>query len=110
MSMIIEGEKAMAFSGSTIELPRYGDDYSLALIEYSRRHYTVGRGYIETFMHDRYTEEQASLNAQTDMATKVEGIKPKRKHTRSHNKPKPKPPVSQTNQQAVENETVLYLR
>ncbi len=110
MSMIIEGEKAMAFSGSTIELPAFGDDYSLALIEYSRRHYTVGRGYIETFMRDRYIDEQASLNAATRVVPKAAEPKPKRKHTRSHNKPQTAPRVSRTNHQPVENETVLYLR
>ncbi|MDZ7744191.1 MAG: type IV secretion system DNA-binding domain-containing protein [Candidatus Saccharibacteria bacterium] len=72
LSMTIDGEKAQAFSATTLNLPDYGDDYSSAIIDNSRKQFAVDRDEIEIFVKDRYltTEQQKA-------AAKKAGAPPK---------------------------------
>lgn len=54
ISMIINGEKMPAFSATSLRLPPHSEDYSQQIIHNSREKYAIGRGSIESFMHDRY--------------------------------------------------------
>lgn len=57
ISMTINGEKAQAFSGTTMAIPPEPPDFSSYIVAQSRQNYAVGRGEIETFMHGRYITE-----------------------------------------------------
>lgn len=54
VSMTINGEKAQAFSATTMPLPPQPPDFSAYIVAQSRQNYAVGRDKIESFMHDRY--------------------------------------------------------
>lgn len=54
VSMTIEGEKAQAFSATSMNLPDAPPDYSAYIIANSREQYSVARDKIEAFMHERY--------------------------------------------------------
>ncbi|MDB5163995.1 MAG: hypothetical protein JWS12_613 [Candidatus Saccharibacteria bacterium] len=54
ISMTIEGEKAQAFSATTLDLPPAPTDYSPQIIEHTRRTYAVNRADIESFVQERY--------------------------------------------------------
>jgi hypothetical protein len=53
-SMTIEGEKAQAFSATTLNLPDQYSDQTDFIVANSRKNYAVNRGQIETFVQDRY--------------------------------------------------------
>jgi hypothetical protein len=57
ISMTIEGEKAQAFSATSMNLPASPPDYSAYIIANSRQNYAVSRFKIEEFMHNRYITE-----------------------------------------------------
>ena len=54
VSMTIEGEKAQAFSATTMPIPPEPPDFSSYIVANSRQQYAVVRDEIESFMHDRY--------------------------------------------------------
>ncbi len=54
VSMTIDGEKAQAFSATTMPIPPPPPDFSAYIVAHSRQNYSVDRGQIEEFMHDRY--------------------------------------------------------
>ncbi len=54
ISMTIEGEKAQAFSATTLDLPNALNGQGEAIIANSRERYAVARGRIEAIVHDRY--------------------------------------------------------
>lgn len=54
VSMTIGGEKAQAFSATTMAIPPEPPDYSSYIVAQSRQNYTVGRDRIESFMQERY--------------------------------------------------------
>ncbi len=55
VSMTIEGEKAQAFSATSMNLPPLPPDYSAYIVTNSRQQYSVSRDEIEAFMHKRYS-------------------------------------------------------
>lgn len=57
ISMTIEGEKAQAFSATTMALPPEPPDFSAYIVAQSRQNYAVVRDEIEEFMHGRYITE-----------------------------------------------------
>lgn len=84
ISMVINGEKAQAFSATSMNLPPMPPDYSSYIITNSRQQFSVARETIETFMHGRYkpvkvTESrQASTPKQPQpKATKPTVLNPK---------------------------------
>lgn len=54
VSMTIEGEKAQAFSATTMPIPPSPPDFSAYIVAQSRQNYSVKRDEIEAFMHERY--------------------------------------------------------
>ncbi len=54
VSMTIAGEKAQAFSATTMAIPPEPPDFSSYIVANSRQNYAVARDKIETFMHERY--------------------------------------------------------
>lgn len=57
ISMTINGEKAQAFSATTMAIPPEPPDFSSYIVAQSRQNYAVDRDEIETFMHGRYISE-----------------------------------------------------
>lgn len=72
-SMTIEGEKAQAFSATTLDLPDQYSDQTERIIANSRKEYAVDKGHIEAFVKERYLDpsEKPRLNEY-----KHEGHKP----------------------------------
>ncbi len=69
LSMTIEGEKAQAFSATTLNLPEAGPDNSAEIIAHSREKYAVPRAGIEEFMNKRYvTPSKNATSGQTPRA------------------------------------------
>lgn len=56
VSMTIEGEKAQAFSATSLNLPTEYSDQAEAIIAHSRELYAVGKTHIETLVKDRYLD------------------------------------------------------
>ncbi len=56
VSMTIEGEKAQAFSATSLNLPTEFSNQSEAIIANSRDKYAVTKGHIETLVKDRYLD------------------------------------------------------
>ncbi len=56
VSMTIEGEKAQAFSATTLNLPEGFSDESEGIIAHSREAYAVTKGHIEGLVKDRYLD------------------------------------------------------
>src|ERR1700741_4508356 len=54
VSMTIEGEKAQAFSATTMPIPAEPPDFSSYIVANSRQTYSVTRDKIEAFVHERY--------------------------------------------------------
>lgn len=54
ISMTIEGEKVPAFSAITLNLPEQHFDQTARIVENSRAHYAVSRGYVERYVAERY--------------------------------------------------------
>lgn len=54
VSMTIDGEKAQAFSATTMPIPPEPPDFSSYIVANSRQNYAVARDKIETFVHERY--------------------------------------------------------
>lgn len=54
VSMTINGEKAQAFSATTMPIPPEPPDFSSYIVANSRQNYSVTRDKIETFMNERY--------------------------------------------------------
>lgn len=99
ISMTIEGEKAQAFSATSLSLPPYAEDYTVPIVERSRATYASNRDFVERYVGERYmlnapkAAEQVS-SAQEPTRTKglsgllgsevaIEPSKPKRKRKRS---------------------------
>lgn len=55
VSMTINGEKAQAFSATTMPIPPAPPDFSTYIVAQSRQNYAVVREEIESFMRGRYT-------------------------------------------------------
>ncbi len=70
ISMTIEGEKAQAFSATSMNLPPLPPDYSAYIVTNSRQQYSVSRDKIETFMHERYTVPSAPAKQPKPQQTK----------------------------------------
>jgi hypothetical protein len=66
ISMTIEGEKVPAFSAISLNLPPFGEDYSLQIIAHSRAQYAQPRDYIERYVAERYMTETAAVAKQTE--------------------------------------------
>jgi len=58
ISMTIEGEKTAAFSAISLNLPPEANDYSQAIIDYSRSRYGSTRVYVEGYIGERYLGAQ----------------------------------------------------
>ncbi len=56
VSMTIEGEKAQAFSATTLNLPTEFSNQTEAIIEHSREKYAVIKSHIEGMVKDRYMD------------------------------------------------------
>lgn len=56
VSMTIEGEKAQAFSATSLNLPSEFGDQADVIIANSRENYAVGKGQIENLVKDRYLD------------------------------------------------------
>ncbi len=56
VSMTIEGEKAQAFSATTISLPDQFSDQTETIVSNSRQQYAVVKSQIETLVKDRYLD------------------------------------------------------
>lgn len=54
ISMTINGEKAQAFSATTMPIPPEPPDFSSYIVAQSRQNYAVTREKIESFVHERY--------------------------------------------------------
>jgi hypothetical protein len=54
ISMTIQGEKAQAFSATTMPIPPEPPDFSSYIVANSRQQYAVSRDKIEEFVHERY--------------------------------------------------------
>lgn len=54
LSMTVEGEKAQAFSATSLSLPPYGEDYTETIIERSRASYASSREYVARYVNERY--------------------------------------------------------
>jgi hypothetical protein len=130
VSMTIEGEKAQAFSATSLNLPDQYSDQTEAIIQNSRNLYAVNRGHIESFVQDRYLSDQGKPKehkpehsqaprlelalVQPQQAPVVtheqpsdEPIKPKRKRTRrKKNKTTAEAPALTP----PSDETVIHLR
>jgi len=61
ISMTIEGEKAQAFSATTMAIPPEPPDFSAYIVANSRQTYAVVREQIESFMHERYVAPAQKL-------------------------------------------------
>jgi hypothetical protein len=59
VSMTINGEKAQAFSATTMPIPPQPPDFSSYIVANSRQNYAVSRDQIESFMHERYVAPAA---------------------------------------------------
>lgn len=64
ISMTIEGEKAQAFSATTMGIPAEPPDFSAFIVSHSRQNYAAVRDQIETFMHERYVAPSKKVTAQ----------------------------------------------
>lgn len=64
VSMTINGEKAQAFSATTMPIPPQPPDFSAFIVANSRQNYTVVREQIESFMHERYVAPAKTQPAQ----------------------------------------------
>ncbi len=125
ISMTIEGEKAQAFSATTMPIPPPPPDYSAYIVAHSRQNYAVLRGEIEEFMHGRYAAQavpsskpkqpkpQPSQKVSPEMlkdidvvttepASPVKSDKPKRKRTRTRRKKS----ATQSQQTTTDNDSV----
>jgi len=79
LSMTIEGEKVQAFSATSLNLPPYGEDYTHAIVEHSRRSYASSQEFVERYVGERYlfdTKQPAQPNA-AKPEKKVEKIEAK---------------------------------
>lgn len=54
ISMTIDGEKAQAFSATTLDLPPYSADFTTDIVNSSRQQYSVERSQVESFVEERY--------------------------------------------------------
>lgn len=64
VSMTINGEKAQAFSATTMPIPPPPPDFSAYIVANSRQSYSVPREQIESFMHERYISHAQSKPTQ----------------------------------------------
>lgn len=140
ISMTIEGEKAQAFSATTMNLPASPPDYSAYIIANSRQQYAVSRFKIEEFMNERYVTASAGVKAEAKVKQpkpaqkgplqvppevfknleqaaaepqpSASEEKPKRKRTRSRRKKKPdsQHQVSSASEQPATEDYTLRLR
>lgn len=60
VSMTIGGEKAQAFSATTLDLPPAGTDYSPQIIQHSREMYAFDKAKIEDYVRERYIDVNKS--------------------------------------------------
>lgn len=65
INMTIDGEKAQAFSATTLDLPDQQFDQTPSIIEHSRNQFAVSRGEAEEYIHRRY-----ELEAKPEHATR----------------------------------------
>jgi hypothetical protein len=79
ISMTIQGEKAQAFSATTMPIPPEPPDFSSYIVASSRQQYAVSRDKIEEFVHERY------------VAVSKQEVKPQQAK-----QPKPKPAAKPT--------------
>lgn len=62
VSMTINGEKAQAFSATTMPIPPEPPDFSSYIVASSRQNYAVPREKIESFVHERYVAPNKQEN------------------------------------------------
>lgn len=76
VSMTIEGEKAQAFSATSLNLPPQNTDYSADIIRNSRELYAVDRAKIEAFVQDRYldTDKKNNQPKKAQLASKPQTV------------------------------------
>lgn len=75
LSMTIEGEKVQAFSATSLNLPPYGDDYTHAIVEHSRRSYASSQEFVERYVGERYlfnTKQTQASQPKTTTSSKKE--------------------------------------
>lgn len=73
LSMTIEGEKVQAFSATSLNLPPYGEDYTSAIVEHSRRSYASSQDFVERYVGERYlfdTKQAQAPQAKADTPPK----------------------------------------
>ena len=81
VSMTIDGEKAQAFSATTMPIPPEPPDFSSYIVASSRQNYAVERQKIESFVHERY------------VAPSTQGKPQQAKQPKPKPSPKPAPDV-----------------
>lgn len=77
VSMTIDGEKAQAFSATTMAIPPPPPDFSAYIVANSRQNYSVPREKIEAFMHERYIAPAKSNPNQQPQSRQPKAPKPK---------------------------------
>lgn len=66
ISMTIAGEKAQAFSATSMPIPPEPPDFSSYIVAHSRQNYAVTRDKIEDFVHERYITANAKPSAKQE--------------------------------------------
>lgn len=128
-TMVIEGEKAPAFSATTLTLPHVDNDNSEEIIANSRQHYSRPRAEVEKEIHDLLNPSNSQDTPQSAQTPKKKPDEPKttsqpqkpssdepqkpavKKRTRSRSRNKNKPSSnSPTQSQKGDSEHTLKLR
>jgi len=96
ISMTVEGEKAQAFSATSLNLPGYGEDYTTAIIERSRAAYASSREFVENYVGERYLLNDVKQQPAKQVST------PKTQPVKPAGPVKPKTPAALATAQEVE--------
>lgn len=102
LSMTVEGEKAQAFSATSLSLPGYGEDYTQAIIERSRASYASSRDFVERYVGERYLTD----NNPKQQPTKQQTVPPKPKPVAVAQPIKPATPASLATAQQIQPQSV----
>ncbi|HXE10420.1 MAG TPA: type IV secretory system conjugative DNA transfer family protein, partial [Verrucomicrobiae bacterium] len=99
INMTIDGEKAQAFSATTLDLPDQEFDQTAAIVEHSRGQFAVSRSEAEEYIHRRYEIEAKSRPAAKSAMSKPKvAPKPERAPTpKPEEKPAKKKPDNAAN-------------
>lgn len=102
LSMTVEGEKAQAFSATSLSLPGYGEDYTQVIIERSRASYASSREFVERYVGERYLLSDVKKPQQPK-----QNAAPKPQPAAKVSQPKPATPATLATAQQVEQQVVV---